>query len=74
MVESSSARRRSGYRCYVDSGLAETDDEFKEALRASPCAIGEESFQLWVERLRSQAMGKRGRKEDVSFRKVVDTI
>ena len=71
MVGSRRGRSRSAYRRYVDSGLAETDQEFQQILNASPCAIGEEGFRLWVERLRAQAMGKRSRKEDVSFRRMV---
>ena len=73
MVGASGAGRRA-YRNYVDSGLAEGDAEFKEALKASPCSIGDENFQLWVERLRAQAMGRRRRKEDVAFRRVVEPL
>ena len=71
MVDEISGGGRSGYRRYVDSGLAEVDAEFKEALKASPCCVGGAEFRLWVEGLRSQGLSRRKVKEDVALRRVV---
>ena len=60
---------RQGYRQYVEAGLAETDEEFLEALRASPRSIGSASFRDWVDELYGQLSAKQAHAEDVAFRK-----
>jgi hypothetical protein len=74
MVEESAGGGRNGYRRYVDSGLAETDEEFKGVLKASPCCIGNEGFRLWVERWRGHGLSKRKQKQDVAFRRVIEPL
>jgi hypothetical protein len=74
MIKELTGQERRGYRKYVDSGLASIDSDFKEALKASPCCIGEEGFRLWVERLRSVGLRKRKILEDATFRRVVEPL
>ena len=69
LIKQLSGQGRSGYKRYVDTGLAEIDGDFEEALKASPCCIGEEGFRLWVERLRGVGLKKRKILEDLTFRR-----
>jgi len=57
------------YREFVEGGLAETDEEFREVLKASPRGIGGETFRQWVDELHARLTGQRERKEDVAFRR-----
>lgn len=57
------------YRAFVESGLAEEDEEFREALKASPRCIGDEGFRARVDERFEALMGKHKRLEDVAFRK-----
>ena len=58
------------YRKYVESGLAENDEEFQEALKSSPYCIGGENFTAWVGEKIDQLRKMRKQPEDVSFRKI----
>jgi len=59
-------RRR--YRAYVESGLAENDDEFQAALNASPRSIGDEDFRAKVDNLHFGIAKQRLRPEDIALR------
>lgn len=74
MMSGPKRARRSGYREFVETGLAEGDEEFQEALKASPTGIGDEEFRKWVESLRWKKLGQRKKAEDVSFRRVQEAL
>jgi len=57
------------YREFVEGGLARTDEEFHEILRASPRSIGGEAFRQWVDDRHARLLGPHERKEDVAFRR-----
>ena len=66
----SEQRRR--YREYVEAGLGEEDELIKEALRASACGIGDESFRAWVSEIYGKMVEKQKRPEDISLRSVIE--
>jgi len=63
-------QQRRRYRQFVESGLAEDDEDFKAALKASPRCIGGEAFRGWVEERYQKLIEKRRRPEDASLRRV----
>lgn len=64
------AERREGYRMFVESGLAEDDEEMKEALARSSKAVGGWKFCRWVEKVYREAGKEVGRETDVAMRRV----
>lgn len=62
------------YREFVESGLAEPDDDFKMALKASPRCIGGDGFRAWIDELYQQRVEAHARPEDVSFRHVTEPL
>ncbi len=66
--------RKSGwskrYREFVETGLAESDDDFSAALRLSPRSIGSERFRAWVDEQYAKLVQTHARPEDVSFRHI----
>jgi putative transposase len=64
-------QRAERYRQFVNSGLAEGDEELLEAMQASQYGIGELQFRQWVERQRSKRVKNHSRREDVAFRRRV---
>jgi REP element-mobilizing transposase RayT len=72
---SGKARKRPArYREFVESGLAETDEEFHAALKASPRSIGGEGFRAWVDELYGKLVKGRGAVEDIAFRHVTEPM
>jgi REP element-mobilizing transposase RayT len=69
-----SKERPTRYRRYVESGLAEDDEEFAQAMNASPLAIGSEDFRERILGLYRQLTRKRSKPEDVSFRKLIQPL
>lgn len=72
-----SGRRRDGpkrYREFVESGLAETDEDFLTVLKASPRCIGSDGFRSWIDEVYHQRLEKCARPEDVSFRGVTEPL
>jgi REP element-mobilizing transposase RayT len=65
-------RRR--YRQFVESGLAEDDLEFKEALNASPRSIGSDGFRSWIDDFHHRLMEGCQNREDISFRRVKEPL
>ena len=61
--------QRKQYREFVEGGLAGSDEEFREVLRASPRSIGGETFRQWVDELYERLVGRRDHVEDVAFRR-----
>jgi len=75
LLEQMTPRRGSGqsgrqraYREFVESGLAESDEDFKLALRESPRSIGSAGFRAWIDELYQKRVETHARPEDVSFR------
>ena len=62
------------YREFVETGLAESDDEFKVALKVSPRSIGSEGFRGWIDELYQRRLDKYARPEDVSFRHIAKPL
>lgn len=62
-------QKQKAYRTYVESGLAETDEDFQKIVKASPHSIGTEMFRQWVNAKHLDLMRRQKRKEDVAFRK-----
>jgi REP element-mobilizing transposase RayT len=56
------------YREFVESGLAESDDDLKVALKASSHSIGGDGFREWIDGLYQKRVEVHARPEDVSFR------
>jgi REP element-mobilizing transposase RayT len=62
------------YREFVESGLAETDKEFQEALKESPRSIGSDGFRAWVDELYQKLIEKSDAPEDISFRRITEPL
>jgi len=76
LAEMSGKRREwpKRYREFVESGLAESDDDFKAALKESPRSIGSDGFRAWIDGLYQRRLEKHTRPEDVSFRHVTEPL
>ena len=64
------AGKGSQYRGYVESGLAEDDDEFQGILKQSSKAVGTREFCRWVEGELKRLHGEQGSEVDVAMRRV----
>lgn len=62
--------REESYRAFVESGLAEDDEELKEALSRSSKAIGGIKFCRWAENKYQEVRRASGRETDVAMRRV----
>jgi len=62
------------YREFVESGLAESDDDFKESLKESPRSIGGDGFRAWIDELYEKRVATYARAEDVSFRHITEPL
>jgi len=62
------------YCKFVESGLAQSDDEFKAMLKQSPRSIGGETFRAWIDELYRKSLQTRTRPEDVSFRHITEAL
>ena len=69
MMDVPKAQRRDEYRKFVESGVAESDEELRQVLAASPLAIGSDAFVQWARRLHDKLAGRRRRTEDVTLRR-----
>ena len=67
-------RHSAAYREFVETGLAESDEEFIEAMKASPRSIGGDAFREWVDDLYQKLVDKHGVKEDASFRRITEPL
>jgi len=70
MMPGRKSGRKREYRKYVESGLAETDDEFLALLKASPLSIGSEGFMAKIRNMHIDLTTGHTRPEDVAFRKM----
>jgi len=62
------------YREFVESGLAESDEDFKVALKLSPRSIGGDHFRAWIDELYQKRVETHARPEDVSFRHLTEPL
>ena len=56
------------YREFVETGLAESDEDFKAAMKRSPWSIGSDGFRARINELYQKGVETHARPEDVSFR------
>jgi len=57
------------YRDFVESGLAENDEQFLEVLREYPRCIGGDAFRDWVNEQYGKLVNRHAHPEDVSLRR-----
>jgi putative transposase len=62
------------YRQFVESGLAESDADFKAAMKESPRSIGSDGFRAWIAELYQKRIETHARPEDVSFRHITEPL
>ncbi|MDA0323796.1 MAG: transposase [Verrucomicrobia bacterium] len=62
------------YREFVESGLAENDEDFQIALKESPRSIGSDGFRAWIDELYQKRVETHARPEDVSFRHITEPL
>ncbi len=62
--------RSVSYRRFVETGLAEDDDEFMVAMSESARCIGPEKFRDWVEEQHALLLNSRRCPQDVAFRRL----
>ena len=62
------------YRQFVESGLADSDDDFKVALKESPRSIGSDGFRAWIDELYQRRLETHARPEDISFRHITEPL
>ncbi len=76
LAEMSGKRREwpKRYREFVESGLAESDDDFQVALTLSPRSIGGDGFRSWIDEIYQQRLEAHARPEDVSFRHITEPL
>jgi len=68
------SERPKRYREFVESGLAETDEDFAAALKESPLSIGGDGFRAWIDDLYQKRVETHARPEDVSFRHIAGPL
>jgi hypothetical protein len=69
LVGGRESRRGLAYRKFVDSGIAETDEEFRVIVAQRGLGIGSEEFCTWVKDRHLDLMAQQKRLEDAAFRR-----
>jgi len=67
-------RREERYRKYVESGLAETDEELAVVMRSASLAVGSQKFQSEVRRRHEREAGRRLKREDRALRRGIGRV
>lgn len=70
MTAADEARQPHAYRCYIEAGIADTDEEFLEIKKRSTLSIGSESFHARVRDAHLDLIRQQRRPEDASFRRM----
>jgi chromosomal replication initiation ATPase DnaA len=70
MMHGAESKQKQEYRKFVESGLAKTDKEFLEILKASPLSIGGDEFTAKVRDMHFDLASRHARPEDIAFRKI----
>ena len=65
---------RKRYREFVETGLAEDDEDFQEALKESPRSIGGDAFRGWIDDLYQKMIEGHKALEDISFRHITGPL
>ena len=68
------AQRPRRYRNFVETGLAEDDEDFQVALKESPRCIGGEAFRGWVDEFYQKIIEGHRVPEDVAFRHTTEPL
>ena len=63
------AKRPGEYRKFVESAIAESDEDLRRIMSGSPLAIGPEEFVHWVRGMHDKLSGKHRRTEDGTLRR-----
>jgi len=69
MMDGPKAQRPREYRKFVEAGIADTDQELRRILSASPLAVGPQAFVESVRRLYQGLSRKHRRPEDIAMRR-----
>jgi len=69
-MRGSQAKKRRAYRKFVESGLAESDDEMRRVMKESRLSMGGEAFREKIRDLHHDLVSKHRRTEDVALRKI----
>ncbi|MBU1695049.1 MAG: transposase [Verrucomicrobia bacterium] len=70
LLESHGLRGAKGYQRFVESDLAESDEEFHEIMRASPYAIGSEGFVEQIRNTYDLLLKTKYKREDTALRRL----
>ena len=62
------------YRQFVETGLAEDDEEYKVVLKESPRSIGSAGFRAWIDEMYDKRVESYGAPEDISFRRITEPL
>lgn len=62
------------YREFVETGLAEGDEDFKIALKESPRSIGSEGFRAWIDERYQELIEGHRHPEDAAFRRITEPL
>ena len=74
MMAGPEKKRCRAYRRFVESGIAEADDEFLEVLQGAAWGIGGSEFQDCIRELHADMANQVKRPEDVSFRHIAKKV
>ena len=69
MIEGRRRRRRLGYRCFVEEGMAEEDGDMRRLMEGSRWGVGDGDFQAVIRDMHTKLAQGVEKKEDVSFRR-----
>ena len=69
LMDGQGRERRQRYGQFVESAIAEDDEDFKAEMARSPRCLGGEKFRNWVAEVHAGLMKGRQRPEDISFRR-----
>ncbi len=69
MMSGGTRRQRRSYREYVESGLANSDLDLKEALAKRSMGIGDQEFRVSIERIKNRTGLSHRVREDINFRR-----
>lgn len=74
MMSGGKRGQRRSYGKYVESGLATSDQELKDALAKRSKGIGDQDFRVFIERIANQTAQSHRVREDVSFRRTEEML
>jgi putative transposase len=74
LMNSPKREQPQAYQQFVETGLAETDDEFVELMKKRTRCIGSKDFRKWVDKEYENLKKVSARGEDVSFRRESELV